>query len=517
MKSVNRMKSMNRMFRAALLAAFMAGIASCSKDDDGPHLSVETSEGTEFSTTGGAVNVSVTSDATWRIDGLNGDAAGWLATDVSQGKGSRYVRVYAKANTTIYERDATLVFVCTTNEDVSQSVTFHQAGLEPMLAVTPTTVVLSPYESSTPIRIECNTSWQAGSGGDWLTLSADGGQGSSSLRLKVGENTDNDERKALVTVYSEESHLSQQIEVTQEGMSTQLYREPMVKWGTTKDGVKGYMNSFDIYEDVDSRILFNGKYKEVLTGYLFDGGKLWNSIVTLKSSAVNASALDGHLQRNKYKSAGTSMYEAPLYNSTDGKTLVILDYVSGASAYYVRYYDYSVPFKAPCTLWQATMTKVKSVMSGDGYSIADEGTESGMRYVAYNPKRLELGSVYLFNAYSMLKEADILFDPAIVPFEKVCSHLTSSLSYTSSSGLSSAYGNVYESSDRNTVALVFQSRYVPQNRIQVSFVSREDAYSSAKSRPGGMARGDISDFMFERIGSLPEKVVQRQMEIGYRK
>ena len=487
------------MFRAALFAVVMAGITSCSKDEEVPHLSVETSEGTEFSTNGGTVNVSVTSDATWRIDGLNGDAAGWLTTAVARGKGSSDVMVYAKANRTIYEREATLIFVCTTNEDVSQSVTFRQAGLDPMLAVTPTTIVLSPYESSTTVRIECNTSWQASSGADWLTVSADGGQGFSSLILKAVENTDNDQRTTLVTVYSEESHLSQQIEVTQEGMSTQLYREPMVKWGATKDDVRGYMNSFAIYEDNDNSILFNGKDKVLRTSYMFDGGKLWNSIVVLKSSTVDASVLDGHLQSNNYKPAGISMYDDPLYKSIDGSTFVILDYVSYEGACFVRYYDYSFPFKAPCTLWDATMSSVKSVMSADGYSIADEKLGN----VTYNPKRLEFSSIYQFNESLMLKEAIILFDRSIVPFEKVCSHLTYSLSYILSPDLTSDYGNVYESPDHKTVALVFQPRYVPLNRIQVTFLSLEEAYSSAKSRSRGMAKGDISDFMFERISRQP--------------
>jgi len=487
----------------------------------GTKLEVNVDEGTEFSINGGSIDVSVTSDTKWRIDRNTGEDSNWLSTDVSQGKGNKNVKVTAKANNSIYIREATLCFVCTADESISQTLTFRQAGAEPKLIVTPNTINLTPYENSLTLKIESNMAWTTSPDYDWLTLSATSGQGSASLTMKISENSEKDDRKAVVTFISEDNQLSQQVEISQEGMSSQLYREPFVKWGVTKEDVKSYMDAFNIVEDNDKHISYNGKYSEVFTGYSFDNGQLWNAVVALNSLAVESDALKRQMQKNNYMPSGLTTGGIPVYVSSDRKTVTLLDDVTEPQAYFVRYFDYGLPFKAPYTSWLSTISGVKANMSKNGYEIAEEGTTTSGHYIVYYGKRLESYSIYYFNTLLQLNEVDVFLDPNIVSFKMVGEHLKSALSYVSTTNLTSNYGTIYESRDNKTVVLVIHPDLNPNHTdvkiIQAAFMSLSDVYSFAGGNSRNMTRSDISNLTLDIINRQPSELPRRMVKQGFQK
>jgi len=507
-----KMEKKCKLLSAALLAAVMMMVAACSKDDDGPHLSVEATGGTMFTASGGSIDVSVTSDAVWRIDKTAGEASDWLSVNITQGKESRYVKVYAKANTTITSREAALTFVCMTDEGVRQSMTFSQAGLEPKLTVTPITASLSPYVSSLILRVESNMSWTAKTDCDWLTLSATDGQGNRAVTANADENNGDDDRKAIVTFTSTENQQSLQVEVTQQGMAGQLYREPMTRWGAGQDDVRAYMNEFDIVAEDASRLAYSGKHSEVLTSYSFDGGKLWNAVVALDSAEVEKDVIENHLKNNKYLFSGTSMGGISVYKCSDVNTLLLLDNVSNSQAYFVRYNNYDEPFKAPYTSWLTPLSQVRTTMAQRGYEVLENGTTNGKRYIAYLGTRLEYYSVYHFNVSLALNEVDVALDPEIVSFDHVCSYLCSKLSYRESQNLASNYGNVYENGE--TVALVLKPQYTDTRMVETAFISYRDAYANVSKARGRNTRGDMSDLTLNPDNKLPKDLLWQLIEKG---
>lgn len=163
--------------------------------------------------------------------------------------------------------------------------------------------------------------------------------------------------------------------------------------------------------------------------------------------------------------------------------MTLLDNVTEPQAYFVRYFDYGHPFKAPYTSWLSTISNVKTTMSKNGYEIAEEGTTTSGHYIVYYGKRLESYSIYYFNTLLQLNEVDVFLAPNIVSFKMVGEYLKSALSYLSSTKLTSNYGTLYESRNNKTVVLVIHPDLTPNHKdvmiIQVAFMSLSDVYSFA--------------------------------------
>ena len=298
-------------------------------------------------------------------------------------------------------------------------------------------------------------------------------------------------------------------------MAKLLYREPMVTWGATTDEVAAYMNGYSIFQETDDDMSYYGKHKESLIVYMFDAGRLWNSVVALYATDATAEALGAQLQMVGYRSGGKSMNDIPLYFSKDDKTVTFIDNVSNKQAYYVRYYDYSQPFLAPYMMWNVLMDNVKTAMSKNGYKQGQQGTGSDGYYISYYGKRLEEMSVYHFSKSGLFQEVDVFLDPAIVPYSKVCSYLTSSLSFTKSQIFTSNYGEIYETKDGKTVALVMHPYYSTTNTVQVAFMSMATAITLADGSSRNATRGGMyGEILPSQLKGMPNGLLEQLGKCG---
>ena len=504
------MRTIVKLLTAILIIGMTACIMSCSSESD-PQLAVSMTENTDFSASGGGKWVDVTSDAEWNVS-VQYEEGGenWLALNVIHGSGNYQLRVVAGANNSTEKRVATLVIVCAGNENIIQRLTFTQAGVEPKLIVSPSNFTVFPFNRNLSIKIDSNTDWEITTDAGWLKLDKEKGKGAESIEVSVDDN-EGGERKATITVTTTKYGISKSIQVTQMSLDSYLYREPSTAWGTTTAETKAYMAGYELTGEYEKTIVYNGKFKESLTSYSFDDGKLWNATVALMSSDVDSLALVEQMKMNNYKFFGKSTGGIPLYESNDSKTITFLDNVSMPQAYFVHYYDYSQPFKAPCTSWRTTTSNVKSYMTKNGNEIAEEGTASNRKYIAYYGTRLESFIVYYFSSL-YLQEADIFLDPNIVPFHKACEYISTGLSYDKSSHLQSDYGNVYESRNGETVALVIRPDYSPTKTLQIGFMSYADAYSAAGGNSRSITRSGKYDIILEHINRQSSEPAHRLLK-----
>lgn len=473
--------------------ALLTGLVSCSKDEETPTLSVSVSDNSAFDTNGGKKEIIVNSNVEWNIIKRYDGASGWLTTSMTKGKGSQTITATAGANRLIGERSMTLLFVCTTDASLSQELKFTQSGVKPILNVTPPQITLdTPYKNTVKIKIDCNTSWKISTECEWMDLSVKEGRENATISLSSTENDKDEERKCVINISAIGTQLTQQVEITQPGLSSLIYREPYISWGGTIAAAKDYMSGYELVEESKNYLIYNSKYKELFTSYQFDSGLLYNSTVTLNKNLSNIDDLKKQLQKVGYQSLGTISTDMSCFISNDHNTKVFIDNQSDKTIL-IHYYDFIHLFKSPYLIWNVDYKGVKSVMEERGYIVEDEGSlYDGSAYIVYNGKRFESESMYVFNHSSGLARVFIFLNPLFVSFEEVCHFLTSEMYYTVSQNFTSELGDVYESTDLATVAIVIPSS--DDDPLHIRFLSFEEAKSIANNNNSrGQTRTNLVD------------------------
>ena len=114
--------------------------------------------------------------------------------------------------------------------------------------------------------------------------------------------------------------------------TTVLYCEPYIVWGASKAQVKSYMSGYMLATESTDDLSYSGKYKESITTYVFENGRLESSMVGVSTSAATFSEVDSKIEADGYVyEKYDSDLEAFIYFSKDRSTLVVLqtDYDKG--------------------------------------------------------------------------------------------------------------------------------------------------------------------------------------------
>lgn len=127
------------------------------------------------------------------------------------------------------------------------------------------------------------------------------------------------------------------------------YKEPCLKWGASKSTVKNFMSGYTLQSEDNDNIIYKGKYREALTGYMFKSGGLYLSTVVLFTSDVSTEELAAFLnERYIYVTQSATEYYFA-YATPDEKNVVVLQLttISSQVVYMVSYGSISISSSAP--------------------------------------------------------------------------------------------------------------------------------------------------------------------------
>jgi len=211
-----------------VLAAAMAG---CNKDKD-PEISVSPDE-LDFTAAGGNKSLTVAANAEWTLTGHTG--AAWLTVSSASGSGNAGVDITAAANTATSGRSAELTF--TVKGAAPKTVTVTQAGAEPQLSVSETSLSFTAAGGEETFEITANVAWTitGHTGVSWLTLTEASGSGNAAITVTADANATLTLRNATLTVTAQ--GLTKTVTVTQEGdgeakIGTTYYATFVEAWKT---------------------------------------------------------------------------------------------------------------------------------------------------------------------------------------------------------------------------------------------------------------------------------------------
>lgn len=265
------------------------------------------------------------------------------------------------------------------------------------------------------------------------------------------------------------------------------YLEPYQTWGATKATVKNYMKGYEVSEEDEDYIVFDGKNLEEMYYYEFDNSELVMSEVDFDIENMKKETLAAKLSAAKYElllSSDTVEY----YVSEDQKTLAGLMTSNYYEVVSLAYFDYEwmmndnpgtggggtvgILFDAPYTQWGASMSAVKSNRTSKGYKLVDEDEESQM----YAGKDQEYCSFYLFDEAQALEQAQVLILESVANETTVANYLTQNWGY-SYDGSNQGY-TYYMPASGSTFAVTMTEVLAEQNFVIVVFF---DMPSSSRS------------------------------------
>jgi hypothetical protein len=140
--------------------------------------------------------VSVESNATW----TSSSTANWLTITPKSANGNGDLSIKSESNTTTTARTATVSITLT--DGTTKTVTVSQAAGVPVITVPTTTVSLAKTATASNVAITSNTTWNATTDGNWLTLSPANGNGDGTISVTPSANPTTIARTATVTITS---------------------------------------------------------------------------------------------------------------------------------------------------------------------------------------------------------------------------------------------------------------------------------------------------------------------------
>jgi hypothetical protein len=137
----------------------------------------------------------ISSNTAWNIS----PGAQWLTVSDESGIGSRTITLTASANQRVQERSAVATVTSPGLSPLTINVT--QAAGAPALNISQENIVIpTAGGASSPVIITSNTPWVLKCSQQWLTASADSGDGFKQVVFTALENSGSSERKAEITI-----------------------------------------------------------------------------------------------------------------------------------------------------------------------------------------------------------------------------------------------------------------------------------------------------------------------------
>lgn len=150
----------------------------------------------------------------------------WIRSiNPTKGRGNQNVTITVTTNPSSSAERTAIVNVRTTSGSISRNVTITQSPSAENLQLSMNTMTFSYTASSQDVTITSNTHWTVSGTATWLTLSRTEGDGNSTVKVSVDENTTETERNAVLTFKGDEG-AEQQLRVTQAGHITDFNVSP---------------------------------------------------------------------------------------------------------------------------------------------------------------------------------------------------------------------------------------------------------------------------------------------------
>ena len=148
---------------------------------------------------GGEFTLTVTSNCDWNVN----VPVNWLTCEPMSGTGNGTVTVSIRPmDGDVQIRETNIVFSGVVGELLPIHVQQH-APVVFYISVNPSSIGCSYEAAEYPITVSCESSWTASVDADWVTLSANSGDGNADLTVIVAENEAMEVRVANVTFVSE--------------------------------------------------------------------------------------------------------------------------------------------------------------------------------------------------------------------------------------------------------------------------------------------------------------------------
>jgi hypothetical protein len=160
-----------------------------------PIISVPTTT-VSIANTATATPVSITSNTTWDAT----TDVNWLTLTPTNGNGDGTIAITPSENQTTIARTATITI--SSPDGTTKTFTVSQTAGESVITVPTTTVSIANTATATPVSITSNTTWNATTDGNWLTLSPANGNGDGTIAITPSANPTTSARTATITISS---------------------------------------------------------------------------------------------------------------------------------------------------------------------------------------------------------------------------------------------------------------------------------------------------------------------------
>lgn len=191
----------------ALSCAICSCTSSGSKVPFEPYLQIHP-ESIAFDADGGVEDIQVFANLDYEMT----PSVDWLSVE----KGEEFwVKVKAEPSKVAAERKGEIT-ISNKLYNVAKVLEVSQKPFAVTLKVSTKSISISDKGATEKVTIESNISWSASCDASWITLApTSGGEGTSTLELKVAANTKLSTRKAVVKVFNREYNLEREIEISQ--------------------------------------------------------------------------------------------------------------------------------------------------------------------------------------------------------------------------------------------------------------------------------------------------------------
>ena len=164
----------------------------------------------------------------------------WARTSSVSGiKGENKISITVDNSPVTEPRSATITF-SGKEHDTTATFSITQKELVPTIEVNTESINIVAAGETKSVTLESNISWEASCDADWVTVTPTNGEnGTSTLKVKVAENTNTAARESVVKIFNTEYNIEKQIQIYQSAfnptlnVSTESISAPAA--GTTKN------------------------------------------------------------------------------------------------------------------------------------------------------------------------------------------------------------------------------------------------------------------------------------------
>lgn len=214
------------------------------------------------SSAGGAINVSVTSNASWQVS----SSKSWVSIHKTYGSGNDNVPMTIAENSTTTQ-DYAIVTFATETKSVTLNVTRQAA--QATISISPQSQTVSAAGGTFTAVILSNMSWQVSSSQEWAKVSAVSGTGNNNLTITISPNKSRYQDYAAITVFN--GTRSTTLSITRQA-------GPVYSIGDYYPDPSSSANALGIVFSIDNPVNGAGSHGKILSANAVKGQFWYNKI-----------------------------------------------------------------------------------------------------------------------------------------------------------------------------------------------------------------------------------------------